>query len=139
MMYGTVMKKRGTEEQQNKPAFEQLEPRVMLSAADPGAALLGFSETYTPIIPVETITDGSTTVKVGADGELQVDAEGVSYLVETSYSYPGTGGSVTLPGQVAGWKLDEGTGPVANDSIGAPPQNGVITGATWVSDVDAQH
>ncbi|KKK91874.1 hypothetical protein LCGC14_2708570, partial [marine sediment metagenome] len=55
-----------------------------------------------------------------------------------SYSYPGAGGSVTLPGQVAGWNLDEGTGPVANDSVGAPPQNGVITGATWVNDVDAQ-
>ena len=99
------------------------------------ATLSGGSETYASVTAVETITDGNTTVKVGAGGELQVDAEGVSYLLNSSYSYPGTTSSETpVPGRVAAWKLDEGTGTVANDSQGNPPQEGVITGATWVTD-----
>ena len=115
------MKKHETKKQQVTLRFEQLEPRLLLS--------------FTPVVALETITDGSTTVKVGSDGELQVDAEGVSYLLDTSFSFARTGGSGTpVPGQVAGWNLDEGMGAVANDSIGIPPQNGVISGATWVTD-----
>jgi len=138
-----MMTKQETKKQQIKPTFEQLEPRLLLSSdpvlqcdLDLEAASTGVSAIYAPVTPQETITDGSTTVNVGADGELQVDAEGVSYLLETSYSYPKiVFPGAPIPGQVAGWNLDEGTGTVANDSVGVPPQNGIITGGAWVTDV----
>ena len=82
-----------------------------------------------PSMPLPTHTPTATTAATDTP-----TATATATDIPTSTSTPTATATPDLPQPIAYWTFDEGSGTIANDSMGT--YTGVITGATWVAGYD---